>query len=104
MSHKWFALVLAKVAPWVGGLTFFAAIEATGSTDAWTEVWRICMSAGLGIFVTLVGAIYKNMDRRLEALEEAAKNDFVPRKEYDSRHDDMIRQLDMIHKAVTDKR
>lgn len=95
------ALLLAKIAPVIGVFVFISAIQATGSeVGLWTELWRIGMSIGLGIFVTLVGMIYQNLNKRLEVLENVAREDMVPRKEYDHRHDDLIDRLKRIETAV----
>ena len=94
------ALLLAKIAPFVGLTMIIAAFETEGAGNLWIGVWRIALSVALGIFVALVGAIYQNLSRRLETLEVAAKTDFLPRREYDARHGDVIRQLDRIENLV----
>jgi hypothetical protein len=93
------ALVLAKIAPLIGGFVVIASFQDT-SGNVWTEAWRIGMSVGLGVFIALVGAIYQNLNRRLESLETAAKTDLVPRREYDSRHGDLVKQLDRIEAVL----
>ena len=103
MYSKAVVMLLAKLAPWLGAFVFLASIEATKSEDTWTQLWRIGMSAGLGIFVALVGAIYRNMEKRQTAVENAIaeiRRDFLPRTEYSSRHDDLIKQFDRIYNAV----
>jgi hypothetical protein len=102
------AIVLAKVAPWAGGFVVVASVEAgqTGGGE-WTEVWRVGMSAALGIFVALVGAIYQNVNRRLTDIEEGskkAKDEFVTLREYNGRHGDLKEQLDRIESNVGRKR
>jgi hypothetical protein len=95
------ALILAKVAPLLGVFVFVSSVEATtAQTSAWTDMWRIGMSVALGVFVTLVGAIYQNLNRRLEAVETVARQDLVTRREYDGRHSDLVHQLDRIEAAV----
>src|SRR5208337_2477436 len=96
-------LILAKISPAIGLVVIVASLELDGEAGFWPGVWRISMSIALGVFVTLVGAIYQNLNRRLEAIELSAKNDFVPRKEYDSRQQDMIRQLERIENLLTRK-
>lgn len=94
-------LVLAKIAPFLGGVVFVSSLEATAKeADIWVDLWRVGMSVGLGVFVTLVGAIYQNLNKRLERIEIATKNDFVPRQEYDSRHEDVKDQLNRIENAI----
>ena len=107
MFSKSIILLLAKIAPWIGAFVFLASIESSGVSDAWTQLWRIGMSAGLGIFVALVGAIYRNMERRQTATEkdiEEIRRDFLPRSEYSSRHDDVLRQFDRIYNAVMSRK
>lgn len=81
-------LILAKIAPILGVSVILLSFQDSGIGPI-SDAWRIMMSTALAVFVTLVGAIYQNLNRRLEALEVAAKNDFVPRREYDQRHQDL---------------
>lgn len=88
--------MLARIAPVVGGATIIIAVQAPPPNDPWGEVWRIGLSTCLGIFVTLAGLIYKNINDRVGKLESAAKDEFVPRREYESRHADIMRQIDRL--------
>ena len=96
---KQVVLTLAKVAPFLGGTLVLLSFQVNAATGL-SDLWRIIMSVCLAVFVTLVGAIYQNLNRRLEVLEVTAKNDLVSRREYDTRHNDLIRQLDRIEKAL----
>ena len=96
---KQVAAIAAKVAPWVGGTMVLAALEADGRSDLGTEIWRVTLSVILGIFVALAGTIYRDVNRRIAALE-AARDGFVPRKEYDERHNDVKESLNRIEAAI----
>lgn len=93
-------VVMVKLAPIVGAATVTAAVFQMNAESPWSTLWRLGISILLGVFVTLVGAIYQNLNRRLGSLEGAAKSDFVPRVEYDRRHEDLLRQLDRIEDAL----
>jgi hypothetical protein len=58
------------------------------------------MSLALGVFVTLVGAIYQNLNRRLEGLEKAAEEKLVTRREYDQWKETISKQLTRIEDAL----
>ena len=98
---KHVALSLAKVAPFLGLTMIIAAFQTEGNGSMWLGIWRIVLSVAMGVFVARVGAIYQNLHRRLESREITAKNDFVPRREYDARHAELIRQLDRIEISVS---
>jgi len=96
---KHFYVILAKAAPYLGGFVIFASFQNTG--DTWTAtIWRTAISVALATFVTLVGAIYQNLNRRLEVLEAAARGELLPRKEYEARHEDLKQQLTRIENLV----
>jgi len=98
------ALVFAKIAPLVGAAAFVAAIEAGGADGGpWAELWRIGISSALAVFISLVGMIYQNMNRRLNILETAARDDFVSHREYEGRHNDLKEQLDRIERLMERK-
>ena len=99
--HKHAALALAKIAPYAGAVAFIASFEAGGATgNPWLEIWRVGFSGALGIFIALVGAIYQNMNRRLISLEKAAEDKFIPRLEYEQRHEDLKEQLNRIERLA----
>lgn len=98
-------LVLAKVSPVIGVLAIFTSIQATGTNGSTTgyDLWRIAMTALVAAFVTLAGAIYQNMNRRIEILEKAkdeAPREYLRREEYEQRHKDMKEQMNRIENAV----
>jgi hypothetical protein len=96
------AALLAKIAPVVGGVVIVTSFQ-TNASGFMGELWRISMSVALGVFITLVGAIYQNLNRRIESLETAAKSDFVSRREYDATKDLMIKQLNRIEELLLRK-
>ena len=100
---KHVAAVLARVSPVVGLVVIFSSVESHEG-GPWTEIWRIALSIALGVFVALVGAIYQNINRRVESFELAAKTDFVPRKEYESRHQDLMSRFDRIEDLITGRK
>jgi hypothetical protein len=86
---------LSFLAPLVGGVTVYSSLQAEiPGSDHWQDVWRVGMSIGLGVFVTLVGMIYKGMDARIKDLEKAANDKFVTIREYDLRHTELVKRLD----------
>jgi len=98
-------LLLAKIAPLLGAFVFVSSIEATtANSTMWSDMWRIGMSVALGVFITLVGMIYQNLNRRLETLENVAREEMVPRREYDHRHEDLINRLNRIENALVKDR
>lgn len=100
--------LLAKISPVIGGFVILSSFQASSSSPGpWVELWRIAMSVALGVFVALVGAIYQNINRRLETVEATVRTiqreagcNFVSRSEYDGRHNDVVRQLDRIENAL----
>jgi len=92
-------LFLAKISPIIGGFVIVASLESDGSGGPWTEIWRISMSVALGVFVALVGMIYKNINDRLENMEKRQEL-YVTLREYDARHADMKTQLDRIERLM----
>jgi len=106
VTGKQLSDLLAKIAPGIGFLLFIASVEV-GDTGAWTDVWRITLSAALAVFVTLCGVIYRNVDRRQQESEEEIKKikeEFLPRKEYGLRHDDIKEDLKEIKQRLERKR
>lgn len=93
------AVGLAKLAPVVGLFVFVASVEAGGSS-AWTDVWRVAMSVGLGIFITLVGAIYKNIERRMGEVEAAIRTSLLPRAEFEALYENINRALERIENKL----
>jgi len=94
-------LFLAKISPVIGGFVILASFESDGGGNSpWTEIWRISMSVALGVFVALVGMIYKNINDRLENMEKRQEL-YVTLREYDARHEDMKNQLDRIERLMT---
>ncbi len=84
--------VLAKIAPGLALLLFISSVEVGETQGAWTDVWRITLSAGLVVFITLVGVIYNDMKKKQRDLEDNVKDvreKFVPRTEYGLRHDEL---------------
>lgn len=64
--------VAPAVAPYAGLLTIVAAVqgESSSSGSSSGEIWRIVMTGCLTIFVTLVGVIYSNINKRIDELEK----------------------------------
>lgn len=92
-------LLLAKSAPVLGGALVLASLQAA-SESLGATIWRIVLSAALAVFVTMVGAIYQNLNRRIESLEDAAKTQLVQRNEYET-YTVMIKgQLDRIEQFI----
>jgi hypothetical protein len=91
----------AWASPLLGILVILSVLESNsgGSLD---EIWRLFMSVGLGILVTLLGALYHNMDRRLTVIESK----FIGREEYDRMCKDLVDHLSRIetHLEKTDDR
>lgn len=88
---------LAKVAPIVGGIVIISSIIDSGQQSTpWTDIWRVAISVALGIFITLVGMIYHNMENRVAMLEKNC----LGRTEYDMRNLDLERHLDRMEKHL----
>jgi len=97
LISKHLALFLAKVAPFVGAFAFIASVEATPTAESpWLTLWRIGLTAAIGIFVGLAGAIYHNVTNRIGSLEKLAKDDLVPRREHAVELKGIKEQLDRI--------
>ena len=67
------ASALSKVTPLVGGFTMWAVIQAQVESSPWVEIWRMLLTLGIGIFVTLCGVIWRDMNRRQEEQEQIQK-------------------------------
>jgi hypothetical protein len=88
---------LAKAAPLVGGVVIISSIiDSSQQISPWTDVWRVAISVSLGVFITLVGMIYHNMESRTANLEKNC----LGRTEYDMRNLDLERHLDRIEKHL----
>lgn len=88
---------LAKAAPLVGGVVIISSIiDASQEGTPWTDVWRIAISISLGVFITLVGMIYHNMENRTANLEKNC----LGRTEYDRANLELERHLDRIEKHL----
>lgn len=57
---------VSKVTPILGGLTFIAALQAQAESSPWVDLWRMGVTLGIGIFVTLCGVIWRDLNRRLD--------------------------------------
>ena len=101
IASKHTVLFLAKIAPLLGAALIVVSLQA-GHESTFADIWRIGMSVALGVFVALVGAIYQNLNKRIEALEET-KKDFVTFREYDKRHDDLKDQYDKRHEDLKEQ-
>ena len=64
---------ITKMAPLFGGITFIAAVQAQVETSPFVEIWRFTLTLGIGIFVTLCGVIWRDLNRRLMEQERAQK-------------------------------
>ena len=82
------------IAPLIGGLTVYSSLQLDTSGDHWQDVWRVGMSVGLGIFVTLVGMIYRGIDSRIKDLEKVTNDKFVTIREHDQRHAELMARFD----------
>jgi hypothetical protein len=99
--------VLAKIAPGLALLLFISSVEVGETQGAWTDVWRITLSAGLAVFITLVGVIYNDMKKKQRDLEDNVKDvreKFVPRTEYGLRHDELKDDLKDIKERLDKRR
>jgi hypothetical protein len=97
ITNLHFVSGLAKAAPLVGGVVIISSlIDASQQTTPWTDVWRVAISVALGVFITLVGMIYHNMENRVAGLEKNC----LGRTEYDMRNIDLERHLDRIEKHL----
>ncbi len=95
--HSPNGLGLAKATPYVGAFVIVVSVvESSQSNSPWTDLWRVAISVSLGIFVTLVGMIYHNMETRVSNLERSD----LPRLEYEMRHTEVQRQIDRIEKHL----
>lgn len=57
---------IPKVTNVVGLICFALALETSGTTS---EIWKTLLTVGIGIFVTLVGVIYKNIDKKFDGID-----------------------------------
>jgi hypothetical protein len=90
-------IVSTKLAPLVGALLVISAFQANTSGDSpWTVLWRITLSAGLGIIVGMAGVIYKAVNIRITELETLAKTG-VTRPEFDL----LMRRFDRLEDLLT---
>lgn len=60
---------LAQLSPIVALCLIVAALLAD-DVGAATDIWRIVISIALGVFVTLAGMIYHNLESRVSRIEE----------------------------------
>jgi hypothetical protein len=71
------ALLVAKSAPVIAAVTLISSVESSPA-DPWTAVFRIGISSAVGVFLTLIGLVYLNLDKRITDIEK----EHVPRNEY----------------------
>lgn len=91
-----FGGVLAKITPYIGGAVIVASIIQTQDSSPLTDLWRVAISVALGVFVTLVGMIYHNMESRVGTVE----SNYMPRLEYTARSAELDRHLERIEKHL----
>jgi hypothetical protein len=80
----WLVKFAPKSAPIIG-LTSFVCILIDNVTQdpigsPWIEVWRIGLTLAVGIFVTLCGVIYRDMNRRIDNLYKTHKEQYEENK------------------------
>ncbi len=68
------------------------------------DSWRTIVVALLSILVALIAVVYRDLSRRLHNLESATREDFVPRKEYDTTVMRIEKAVERIEKAVDRRR
>ena len=93
---------MARLSPLFGFLTLFYILQADSGNGAWVEIWRVLLSVGLGVVVTLLGMLHHNSDRRISIIEER----YISREEYNVRHLELVEHLKRIetHLEKTDDR
>ena len=90
-----FVHALSRVSPVVGFVIIAAAIIADESSDT----WKISLSVALGVFVTLTGMIYHNLESRLSKVED----DALPRREFEIAHKAVQEYVDTSQRALKDQ-
>lgn len=67
------------MAPLFGAVSFFASLQllvlqqSTVEAPAVLDLWRVALTLGIGIFVTLVGVIYKDQNEKISEIKVAIK-------------------------------
>lgn len=61
---------ISKITPVFGGITFVAAVQSELNSP-WVDVWRLTLTLGIGIFVTLCGVIWRDINRRMREESES---------------------------------
>jgi hypothetical protein len=94
LGHSLFIDKLAVTSPLLGGLLILLAVDSPNG--AWNDVFRIVISIVLGVFVTLVGMLYHNLENRIKKIEDFS----ITRYEFKMSQDPLIAQLGRIEKHL----
>lgn len=63
---------VSVLASFVGGISIIALWQEA-SASPYAEVWKIVLTGAGGVFLTLCGVIYRDMNRRMLATEQIAR-------------------------------